>query len=225
MLRDSKTRFSGMDRGILCFSPKVARRLAKKHGAQSSLFLGACFSSFPKQKTVIVSQFGVGAPASVIQLEYLIAGGLKTIYSLGLAGGFSDKLRVGEPVFIEEAYRDEGCSYHYKPPSLSIKNPHPDMYSGFIKQLSIKSCASWTTDAPYRETDVEFKKWKDKGLSCVEMEASALMAVGEFYSKPVFCLAVISDEIDQKLQWNKHFSSSLVEDTMVSVLEKLLFME
>ena len=42
---------------------------------------------------------------------------------------------------------------------------------------------SWTTDAPYRETQSAIKKMKIKKVTCVEMESSALYAFAKAKNK------------------------------------------
>lgn len=37
----------------------------------------------------------------------------------------------------------------------------------------------WTTDAPYRETPDQLRKWADRGVLAVEMQAAALFAFGQ----------------------------------------------
>ena len=166
-----------METGILCFSPAVAEWAAKKFNGRGKRSLGAKFHFFESTKTLLVSQFGIGAPSAVAQLEYLKVFSVRRVFSLGLAGGLSEKTAIGTGVFIQEAFRDEGCSYHYRPPSLSVTNPYGSAGQKLAQKLKLTSVKSWTTDAPYRETKGELEKWAEKGLSCVEMEASALMAV------------------------------------------------
>jgi len=38
---------------------------------------------------------------------------------------------------------------------------------------------SWTTDAPYRETDTAIQAMQRHNITCVEMEAAALYALSE----------------------------------------------
>lgn len=48
------------------------------------------------------------------------------------------------------------------------------------KGLNFFEGATWTTDAPYRETPSRIKYAKEKGATCVDMEASACFAVAKF---------------------------------------------
>ena len=213
--------WKNVETGILCFSPVAAEQTAQKFGVRGKHALGAKFYFFENQKTLLVSQFGMGAPAAVMQLEHLKVFSVKKVFSLGLAGGLSGKYSVGEKLFIQEAFRDEGCSYHYESTSASIKNSHAEISKKLITQLKLKTVKSWTTDAPYRETNPEIDKWIAHGLSCVEMEASALMTVAHYYSLPLFCLAVLSDFMEKET-WYRNFSHSSVKKNLAFLLESLL---
>ena len=83
-------------------------------------------------------------------------------------------------ILIDKALRDEGTSYHYLPPS---EFSHADgsllaCLSGAFKHLlvPVERGATWTTDAPFRETGETIEAMKKKGLLAVEMEAAALYA-------------------------------------------------
>mgnify|MGYP000651519255 CR=1 FL=1 len=52
--------------------------------------------------------------------------------------------------------------------------------------------ASWTTDAPFRETPEAIEAARAKGILAVEMEAAALYAFAEARGKPVLCFAHVT---------------------------------
>ena len=216
--------FSQVKKGVMCFCPHTAQRLVNKNKGTRRHARGVCFDFYENENTVVVSSFGFGAPAAVVCLEHLKAFGVKKVFSLGWAGAFSKRLGLGDKVFIKAAFRDEGCSYHYKPKKKRENNPivkTKEEKSPFIES-SARPVTSWTTDAPYRETEYECAKWRKKGASCVEMEASALMTVGNYYDLSVFCFAVISD-ILEKERWTEGFSKKEVREGLFSILKVLAF--
>ncbi len=83
-------------------------------------------------------------------------------------------------ILIDRALRDEGTSYHYLPPAeFSIADPELlGAVSGAFARLSVpvERGATWTTDAPFRETSAAIAAMTAKGLLAVEMEAAALYA-------------------------------------------------
>jgi uridine phosphorylase len=55
--------------------------------------------------------------------------------------------------------------------------------------------ATWTTDAPFRETAEAITVMRDKGLLAVEMEAAALYAFAEARGKPVLSFAHVTNQM------------------------------
>lgn len=102
-------------------------------------------------------------------------------------------------VLIEEAWRDEGTSYHYLPPS-ERSAIHSDLlhvlknaFTGAAIRIHIGT--AWTTDAPFRETAAAIRFYSEQSVAAVEMEAAALYAFAEARSKPVVCLAHVTNQM------------------------------
>lgn len=216
-------------RVVLCFSKNTAHSLKRIQYFQKTMPLyktGLNIDLYRKKKgreeirTGVVSHFGTGAPASLVCLETLRIQGVKEFISLGTVGSLNPNLKIGEKVFIVKAFRDEGCSYHYKSPSPYIKLSYNRLK--IFKNIKLKRVASWTTDAPFRETKEEVLYFQSQGVDCVEMESSALMAVGEHYNLPVFCLGVVSDHLSPK-SWTPQFSHPDVKKNLYELLNQILF--
>ena len=141
----------------------------------------------------------VGAAFAVLVAEELFASGCKLLISMTSAGQL---LPIQTPpyfILIERALRDEGTSYHYVA---------PDEYSAADATLVQKTKASlaatgvpmqtgatWTTDAPFRETADAVEQAKLSGLLAVEMEAAALYAFATARSKSVLCFAHVTNQM------------------------------
>jgi len=54
---------------------------------------------------------------------------------------------------------------------------------------------SWTTDAPFRETEEAIAFARSEGLLAVEMEAAALYAFAEARHRPVICFAHVTNQM------------------------------
>ncbi|MBN8216583.1 MAG: nucleoside phosphorylase [Spirochaetes bacterium] len=141
----------------------------------------------------------VGAPFSVLVAEELFASGCRLLVSITSAG----QLRpMGTPpyfVLIKKALRDEGTSGHYLPTSLW--STLPTALADFTKQallalpFPVHEGASWTTDAPFRETNEAITAATLLGADLVEMEAAALYAFGEASGNPILCFAQVTNEM------------------------------
>ena len=68
---------------------------------------------------------------------------------------------------------------------------------------------SWTTDAFYRETDIEFEKRKKEGCIVVEMELAAVEAVARYHNVELYPFLYRADNLDSK-SWDKGSRDSLL---------------
>jgi uridine phosphorylase len=144
----------------------------------------------------------VGAPFAVLVAEELFASGCQLLVSITSAGQVLEVDRPPYVVLIERALRDEGTSYHYLPPSAySVLSPvlremvlnHWDQH-----QLPLHAGSSWTTDAPFRETESMLAWGREQGLLAIEMEAAALYALAEVKQYPILCFAYVTNQMAQR---------------------------
>lgn len=142
----------------------------------------------------------VGAPFAVLVAEELFASDCRLLVSMTSAGQI---LPVQAPpyfVIIERALRDEGTSYHYLPAS-----EYSDANRGLTElaeralsgSMPVRVGATWTTDAPFRETHAAVGAAKAAGILAVEMEAAALYAFATARNKPVLCFAHVTNQMAQ----------------------------
>lgn len=143
----------------------------------------------------------VGAPFAVLVAEELFASGCKLLISITSAGQI---LPLGRPpyiVLIEKALRDEGTSYHYQPPSRYC-HLHPALRemvrtTWVHTPVPLHVGVSWTTDAPFRETEAAIATCREMGISAVEMEASALYALAQAKQYEIICFAHVTNQMGQ----------------------------
>jgi uridine phosphorylase len=141
----------------------------------------------------------VGAPFAVLIAEELFASGCRLLISMTSAGQLVPLREPPYFVLIDKALRDEGTSYHYLPPA---EFSHADplllerVVGGFTERgLAVEHGATWTTDAPFRETEGAIAAMRDRGLLAVEMEAAALYAFAQARRKPVLCFAHVTNQM------------------------------
>jgi uridine phosphorylase len=141
----------------------------------------------------------VGASFAVLVAEELFASGCELLISVTSAGQI---VRIGDPpyfILIEKALRDEGTSYHYLPPA-DFSHIAPELLSmlGDVflhAPVAVYRGATWTTDAPFRETETAIAHCRDLGIMAVEMEAAALYAFAEARQKAVVCFAHVTNQM------------------------------
>ena len=143
----------------------------------------------------------VGAPFAVLVAEELFVSGCELLISVTSAG---QVVSVGHPpymVLIERALRDEGTSYHYMPPS-PFSYLHPALREMICThwdstRVPLHIGSSWTTDAPFRETEEAIAACVEMGILAVEMEAAALYALGSARQKAIVCFAHVTNSMGQ----------------------------
>ncbi|HEY8287724.1 MAG TPA: nucleoside phosphorylase [Acetobacteraceae bacterium] len=145
----------------------------------------------------------VGAPYAVLVAEQMFASGCRLLVSVTSAGRISANLPDGACfVLIDRALRDEGTSYHYLPdqtPFIDAAAPLADLGFRALSAcgLTVSRGATWTTDAPFRET-AEAIAWAEAyGVLAVEMEAAALYAFARVRGAAVLCLAHVTNRMAQ----------------------------
>jgi uridine phosphorylase len=98
----------------------------------------------------------VGGSFSVMGSEQLFASGCQLLISVASAGQITDVATPPYYILIERALRDEGTSYHYLPPSRYVDADRAlvEFAAGSIACAGrhVHRGATWTTDAPFRET-------------------------------------------------------------------------
>ena len=143
--------------------------------------------------------FGVGAPATAVAVEQLAARGVQRIVAVGLAGGLTADLPAGAVVLASRALRDEGTSYHYLPAErYALADAHlTGTLGAALADFAIPTRvgATWTTDAPLRETAEEVAAYTAEGVLTVEMEAAALFAVGQALGVQTAAVLIVSDTL------------------------------
>jgi uridine phosphorylase len=141
----------------------------------------------------------VGASYAVLVAEQMFAAGCGLMLSITSSGQITP---LGPPpyfILIDRALRDEGTSYHYLPPS-EWSEADQGLIAAVAAGLSnvgepVERGASWTTDAPFRETAAAIAAARAKGILAVEMEAAALYAFARARQRPVLCFAHVTNQM------------------------------
>ena len=106
--------------------------------------------------TTALSGCAVGAAFAVLIAEELFASGCRLLISITSAGQIAPMQAPPYFVLIDRALRDEGTSYHYLPASeysdADVALTELARAALSAAGMSVRVGASWTTDAPFRET-------------------------------------------------------------------------
>ncbi|HEV3184874.1 MAG TPA: nucleoside phosphorylase [Xanthobacteraceae bacterium] len=141
----------------------------------------------------------VGAPFAVLVAEQLFASGCRLLISMTSAGQLVELRPPPYFILIDKALRDEGTSYHYAPPadfSHADETLLARLDGAFVGlRVPVERGATWTTDAPFRETADRIALMRGRGLLAVEMEAAALYAFAVARRKDVICFAHVTNQM------------------------------
>jgi uridine phosphorylase len=140
-----------------------------------------------------IQSTGMGGPSAAIVLEELCDMGVTTAVRVGTCGALVPDLALGELVVAGRALTADGTSRALGAGATVTADP------GLVAELETATGTSAatvaTTDVFYeRDADAE-RRWRDAGAVAVEMEAAALLRVGELRGIRVACVLAVTDQL------------------------------
>jgi uridine phosphorylase len=160
-----------------------------------------------KGKSVSIAYLPIGAPGTVMMMDEMIACGAQTFVGLGWAGGLQEKTPIGTFVIPTSCISEEGTSQHYIDPKSpvvpSTRLVRTIQEACEAEGVRVEMGPVWTTDAPYRELVSKINAFHRQGVLAVDMETSAVYALGLARKIEVCNLLVVSDELVQ--EWKPAF--------------------
>ena len=143
----------------------------------------------------------VGASFAVLLAEQLFAAGCQFLISVTSSGQIVPKDDPPYFVLIDRALRDEGTSHHYCSTSryATLDDELRTSVEEACETVSrpVYTGATWTTDAPFRETEAAIERARSDGILAVEMEAAALYTFAAIRERPVVCFAHVTNQMGQ----------------------------
>jgi uridine phosphorylase len=175
----------------------------------------------------------VGAPTTVAQMEQMIACGTRIFLGLGWAGSLNPIAPVGSLLIPTRCIREEGTSYHYVAKDCVVQAD--SQLASILKQTTknedmlVNSGPHWTTDAIYRESEEKIDAYRELGVLGVDMETSAMFALGKVYNLRVANLLVVSDSLwgewrmsfgTDEIKNATHKAEKVIMQALAKVIEK-----
>ena len=171
---------------------------------------------------------GRGAPQAADTLETLAALGVEQVFSVGMCGAFSSKIRVGDVVVPNKAFVEEGTSLHYYS-AIDAAQPDAGLFAALCAIPGAKAFPIVSCDAVYRQTFLKERLWREKGAVAVDMETSALFSVGKCLGVKVASVLMASDshpleDGETKWEWkvNGRQRQELFEKALGAILPALV---
>lgn len=181
----------------------IVRVLAKSGRSRRSAGW-ACYHTDLYEFEHVGERFGilgcaVGASFAVLLAEQLFTSGCRLLISMTSAGQIVEQGSPPYFILIDRALRDEGTSYHYLPPA-EFAEAEEGLVEAAMEAFAaagqpMHRGASWTTDAPFRETAAAIERCRKRNILAVEMEAAGLYAFATARRKPVLCFAHVTNQM------------------------------
>jgi uridine phosphorylase len=180
------------------------------------------FALFEGSEQAGVMSLRSGAPAATVDFEHAVAWGVRRFVLVGTAGALGSSLSIGDLVLCERALRDEGTSHHYAEPSR-YAYPSGDLTEQLAVSLEslgnrYERGTTWTTDAPYRETEAEIRTYREEGVHVVDMEAAALFCVARRRDVAIAACFAVSDLLGTP-SWRPAFHDHLTRQGALRLVD------
>ena len=197
---------------VVSWAPRVIHDLAEATGAELAtnwprVRRRPFYTTQVGERRVTFAEVGIGAPATVAEMEDMIAAGTRAFIGLGWAGSLDPAAPIGTCLIPTSCISEEGTSRHYVEDGTN-SSADPALANALVAAASAEGApvvlgSHWTTDAPYREFIDKIVAYGERGVLGVDMETSAMYALGEVRGVAVCNLLVISDELWE--DWNPAF--------------------
>lgn len=179
-------------KAIICYQ-NLTIEFAKELGFERiDLNITGKIYSNKKNKIVLVKPFGVGAPNLAMIIEELNALKISHLLEFGTIGTLQKRLKYGDCILCQKAKIGEGTSKYYIG-NRKFSFPNKRMFFSLKNFLDLECGTVFSTDAPYRETESEIRKYSKLGILGMNMETSAFFSACNSLGLNGASLCIVSD--------------------------------
>ena len=190
---------------LLPGDPNRARRISERFDAGSARqvndhrgLLG--FTGSYRGTPVSVQATGMGTPSMSIVVEELLRLGARRLIRVGTCGGIAKALRTGELVIATAACPVDGATATYllgEPyaPAADFALTRALVDAAEAADLTTTTGLIASVDVFYNPDPDYARRWRDRGVLALEMEASALFYLAAREGVQAACVLTVSDVI------------------------------
>jgi uridine phosphorylase len=176
--------------------------IIKKHFKKDNMKThGKIVSGVYNDANISFTTSGIGAPAAAMTMEALRAAGVKSIVRVDYCGSLTDDIEIGDIIICSEAICGDGTTPHY----LTPDSPYPrvpgdsgllsKLKEGFeSKKVKFQYGPVWSHDALFKEPPELLEKARSYGAIAIDMETSAIFALGQLYNISTAAILVVTDQ-------------------------------
>lgn len=154
-----------------------------------------------KGKKVSVQATGMGIPSALIYSTELITEyGAKKLIRVGSAGSYQKDLKINEVVLAMAASSNSGFNKAKFQHADYAPTADFELFTNAVKfaeknQIAFRAGNVLSSDVFYEENDLDYQKWAEYGVLCVEMETAGLYTVAAKYKVQALSVLTISDSL------------------------------
>src|SRR5439155_322984 len=147
---------------------------------------------------VSVQATGMGCPSAAIVMEELVQLGVKRFLRVGTCGGLQPDLQLGDLIVAVTAVAADGTARHYvggepHTPTADWELVHGAVHAAKELDQPVRVGAIASSDTFYDPDPERHKRWSERGVLGVEMEAAVLFTIGALRSVKAGCLLTVSE--------------------------------
>lgn len=159
------------------------------------------FTGTYQGKRVSVQGTGMGIPSALIYSTELIREfGAKKLIRVGSAGSYQKDLKVNEVVLAMAASSNSGfnkAKFQYADfaPTASFELFNKAVKYAEENSIEFRAGNVLSSDQFYEEDILEYKKWSEYGVLCVEMETAGLYTIAAKHGVQALSILTVSDSL------------------------------
>jgi DeoD family purine-nucleoside phosphorylase len=151
-------------------------------------------------RPVSVQATGMGCPSAAIVVEELVGLGVRRLLRVGTCGGLQPDLELGDLVVAVSAVPADQTAVHLVGGEPHVPTADWELVHGAVhaaKELgrSVRVGPIVSSDVFYDPDPERARRWSERGILAVEMEAAVLFTLGALRKVQTGCLLTVSDVV------------------------------
>ena len=150
-------------------------------------------------RPVSVQSTGMGCPSAAIVIEELVQLGVKRLLRVGTCGGLQPDLGLGDLIVALTAIPADATARTYVPephcPTADWELVHGAVHHAKERGQPVRVGPIVSSDVFYNPDGEQYRRWSERGVLAVEMEAAVLFTLGALRKVAAGCLLTVSDVV------------------------------
>jgi len=168
--------------------------VVQRNGERGMLGFSGTFAGKP----VSVQSSGMGCPSAAIVIEELVQLGVTKILRVGTCGGLQPGMTMGDLIVALSATPADATATHYvggepHAPTADFGLLHEAVHQAKQLGKAVRVGPIVSSDVFYNPDADQARRWSERGILGVEMEAAVLFTLGALRKIQAGCMLLVSD--------------------------------